>query len=531
MTSRADWLTRTFRGLFESANRASVLRKARSAPPRLEALEDRKLLAHGSEFWSFATASFHPMKVNVLTLKPGASQNPIFVAPYDQSPDPSRLVGQDGPLIMDSQGNPIWFKPISNNNSKQVFDFNTETLRGKPVLIWWQGTIAGIAPSNLPPGSVLTGQFVIYNQHYKPIMTVKAPNKVGLDLHELQITNQGNAYFFTTKVVKANLSAYGGPANGSYVDAILQEINLRTGKPLFTWDMAKHVPLADSYIPAPTNPGQPWDVYHVNSIDVSPDGSQILVSARSTWGVYDIQRRGGGILWQIGGKHNQFAIPPSLVTGPDGSAFQYQHDARFTAGGISLFDDAGLAAPPNGGPFGPSRVLNLNLDVANHRAGLASPVIYHTPALYANSQGNSQNLGNGNMFVGWGSDSAPGQLSSYYSQYAADGTVLSDYVLAGQDISYRAFSQPWVGMPLTKPSAAVLNVNGQQTVFASWNGSTQTVSWELLAGSSRGRMSPVSVTTRSGFETAITTTAAGPYYEVKAINEAGQVIGTSQVVR
>ena len=100
----------------------------------------------------------------------------------------------------------------------------------------------------------------------------------------------------------------------------------------------------DSLIAAPTSPGEVWDVYHMNSIDVSPDGSQLLVSARSTWTIYDISHQTGQILWQIGGKGNQFQFPSDLITGPFGSIFQYQHDARFVPGGISVFDDAGQDA-------------------------------------------------------------------------------------------------------------------------------------------------------------------------------------------
>ena len=197
MTScAAAWLSRKFRCLFYDSNRGSLVRGLRLAPPCLEALESRNLLSNASGVWSFVSAPrLHPMKVNVLTLNPGASLNPIFVAPYAQSSNPSELVGQTGPLIMDASGNPIWFHPVSSNNRPQVVDFHTQTLFGKPVLIWWQGTIAGTVPSNLPPGTSLSGDFVIYNQHYQKIMTVRAPNGAGLDLHELLITSQGDAYF------------------------------------------------------------------------------------------------------------------------------------------------------------------------------------------------------------------------------------------------------------------------------------------------------------------------------------------------
>ncbi len=532
-SSAAAWLSRKFRSLFYDSNRGSIVRGPRLAAPCLEPLESRNLLSNASGVWSFVSApGLHPMKVNVLTLNPGASPNPIFVAPYAQSAIPSQLVGETGPLIMDAAGNPIWFRPVSSNNRPQVLDFRTQTLFGKPVLIWFQGTLAGTVPSSLPPGTPLSGTFVIYNQHYQKIMTVRAPNGQGLDLHELLVTSQGDAYFITTKTVKANLTQYGGPADGEFVDPIVQEENLRTHKVIFTWDMAKHVPLSDSVIPAPTTPGQAWDIYHLNSIDVSPDGSQLLISARNTWGIYDISHKTGRVLWQLGGKQNQFSLPSDLNTGPFDTAFQFQHDARYVPGGISLYDDGGLAAPPDGGPYGPSRGLILNLDVQNHTASLARPPYYHDPALFANSQGNLQVLGNGDVLVGWGSDGPPGGvLSSYLTEYSSSGSVLADYSLAGQDVSYRAYSLPWVGLPLTKPNAAAVDLSGQTTVYASWNGSTETHAWELLAGPTRASLSPVSTTPRSGFETAIATTASGPFYEVKALDAGGKVLKTSAVIR
>ena len=534
MTScAAAWLSRKFRCLFYGSNRGSLVRGLRLVPPCLEALESRNLLSNASGVWSFASAPrLHPMKANVLTLKPGASLNPIFVAPYIASNNASELVGQTGPLIMDASGNPIWFNPVSSNNRPQVLDFHTQTLFGKPVLIWWQGTIAGTVPSKLPPGTPLSGNFVVYNQHYQKIMTIRAPNGAGVDLHELLLTSQGDAYFITTKTVKADLTPYGGPKKGEYGDQEIQEVNLRTGKVIFTWDMAKHVPLSDSFVPAPTTPGQKWDPYHLNSIDVSPDGSQLLISARNTWGIYDISHKTGQVLWQLGGKQNQFRLPSDLITGPYGSAFQYQHDARYVPGGISLFDNGGPGQPPDPAPYGASRGLILNLDLQNDTASLASPPYYHDPALFAGSQGNLQVLGNGNVLVGSGADVlAGGETVSYITEYSSGGSVLADYGLAGQDVSYRAYSLPWVGLPLTRPAVAAVQASGQTTVYASWNGSTETSAWELLAGPKRKSLSPVSITSRSGFETAITTTAAGPFYEVKALDASGKVLKTSAVIR
>ncbi len=282
----ANWLTRTFRCSIDDSNRGPRVRRLRFAPPCLETLEGRDLPSDAGSVWNFVSArQLHPMKVNVLSLQPGASLNPIFVAPYDQSTNPSELVGDTGPLIMDGSGNPIWFDPLSSRNREQAIDFEAQTLFGRPVLTWWQGTISGIKASKLPAGTSLPGgHFVIYNEHYREIMSVQAPKGFSMDEHEFLITPQGDAYFIATKVVKANLTPYGGRRNGEYVDPEVFEVNLRTKKLIFTWNMAAHVPLRDAVVPMITTPGRAWDPYHANSIDVSPDGSQILVSAPTRGG-------------------------------------------------------------------------------------------------------------------------------------------------------------------------------------------------------------------------------------------------------
>jgi hypothetical protein len=42
----------------------------------------------------------------------------------------------------------------------------------------------------------------------------------------------------------------------------------------------------------------------------------------------------------------EFALGSTILVTVFTSAFQYQHDARFVPGGISLFDNGGVGAPP-----------------------------------------------------------------------------------------------------------------------------------------------------------------------------------------
>ena len=182
---------------------------------------------------------------------------------------------------MDNAGNPVWFLPVSSTNKKQVTDFRVQSYLGHPVLTWWQGTIAGTVPSNLPDGTPLPGaRFYIDNDHYQRIMTVKARNGFTADVHEFLITPQGDALFSATKVVKANLTPYGGVKHGSFVDFEVQEINLRTGKLVFAWNMDKHVPLSAPIVPAPTSPNQVWDAYHLNSIDEGQNDAPVALGPR-----------------------------------------------------------------------------------------------------------------------------------------------------------------------------------------------------------------------------------------------------------
>lgn len=75
-----------------------------------------------------------------------------------------------------------------------------------------------------------------------------------------------------------------------------------------------------------------------------------------------------------------------------------------------------------------------------------------------------------------------------------------------------------------------MSSGGLITVYASWNGSTQTTQWQVYAGSKPKKLSLAGMQAKSGFETAIPVTKKGPYFQVKALNSSGEVIGESKIV-
>src|SRR6202011_4633669 len=127
-------------------------------------------------------------------------------------------------------------------------------------------------------GATERGKYVIVDQHYRPVATLRGANGWLLTLHESVIRGT-RAWVTANKTLPMDLGKYGGAYNGALIDSAVQEYDLKTGKLIRTWDALDHVPLSDSYAIPPTN-GFPWDAYHVNSIVLLP-GGKFLVSLRN----------------------------------------------------------------------------------------------------------------------------------------------------------------------------------------------------------------------------------------------------------
>lgn len=479
------------------------------------------------QVWDFVSApALHPMKVSINLHHPRTAPGLLFVAPFTLYE--AEMVGQTGALIMDQAGNPVWFRPLPSIYLQNA-DFRMQSYCDRPVLTTWQGTISGTqsADPNLPAGSPEPGAcYLIFDQHYRVVETVTARQGYTADVHEFTITPRNTALFTAIKVVSADLRRYGGPKEGYIEDCAIQEVDLATGKLLYSWSALAHINPGNSMLPASsaTSSHNIWDCYHMNSIQEGP-GNTLLVSMRNMWAIYQIDKRTGKIIWQLGGKKSDFALAPE-------ARFSWQHDARCRPGDrISLFDDA-CCASSTSPPQGPARGLILKLNFKKKTAQV-DRTYYHDPALMVPSQGNLQHFANGNKLVGWGqrpylSESA----NAGNSQEDPSQNLLYDMQFPGENETYRAYKNKWVGLPLDPPRIAV-SAAGEEvaTVYASWNGSTETVAWRVLAGPKRDELCVVIESApRSGFETQLVLQVAGRYFQVQALNACGQVIGESPIV-
>jgi hypothetical protein len=406
--------------------------------------------------------------------------------------------GQQGALIIDGNGELVWFFPASAASNVRV-----QTYRGQPVLTWFEGAIINGHGE---------GHYELYDSSYKEIAQVHASGAYQGDLHEFLLTGAGSALFTCYGEATADLSRLGGAKAGTYLYGVVQEVDVASGRLLFEWRSDEHVNFEESYFPISNSPIVPWDYFHINSIDVDPTDGNLIISSRNAWAAYKLDRNSGDVLWRLGGKRSDFAMAP-------GARFAFQHDVRrHPDGTLTLFDDE--AGPPS--EASQSRGLVLALDEKSRTATVIDQY-HHLPGLLSQALGSMQDLDQGHRFVGWG-------ISSYFTEYDASGHAIFDGHLFTGTSSYRAFKQPWEGRPAGRPDIAVTVGQAAATVYASWNGATAVERWFVLGGTDMQRLDPLGVARRSGFETAITVPTPPPYLAVEALDMSGAVLGRSSVL-
>jgi EmrB/QacA subfamily drug resistance transporter len=425
---------------------------------------------------------------------------------YDETKPP--MVGQSGPLILDNHLQPVWFQPVPTDVTAANLD--AQTYHGKPVLSWWQGNIT-------PTGLIDTGEYKIVDQHYRPIATIKGQGGWVLTLHSFYISGD-DAWVTVNKNVPANLSNDGGVSSGVFVDSAIQEYNIKTGKLVYTWDAAKHIPLSTSYTDPPPN-GYPWDAYHINSLNLAGPG-HVLIGMRNTWAAYMVNTKTDKIEWTLGGKQSDFPLSKQ-------SEFEWQHDVELTSPNtVTMFDDHCCKISGVGtylSATGPSRGLQLTLNMSNHTV-TGVKQYSHGTTFESEYMGSTQALPDGHVFVDWGQ-------VPFISEFDKSGKLVFDGALPGSDLTYRAYVRQWVGLPLTGPSGAVRQSAGKTTVSASWNGATKLTTWKLLAGPSESQLTAVATKPKSGFETSIPVTQSYKVFKLEALDPNGHVVGTSRIFR
>jgi hypothetical protein len=367
------------------------------------------------------TASTAPPPVTILTSGASQRDGDFFISPYSTG-----TTYPSGPEILSPQGQVVWFRPVPAG--QEAADFRTQTYHGQPVLTWWQGT--GL-------GGLSQGTDYIYNDHYQQIAQVNAGNGYSADGHEFLITPWNTALILAYTTATANLTSIGGPANQTVIDGIVQEVDIKTGRVLFQWNSADHVPYSESEQPLPASASTPWDWFHINAVHLARDGN-LLIDARDTWTTYKVSLRTGRIIWQLGGKDSSFTeqAAPGQVLDSAGEIFAWQHDPEQVGPGTYTFFDNDSAGTPL---LSYSRAVTVRL---NYRTRVATLVASDAQpeGLSAASQGDAQTAQDGDLVVGWGA-------LPYFSAFSPSGQLLFNAEFPAGVNTYRAYQQPWPPRP------------------------------------------------------------------------------------
>ncbi|MFV2083708.1 arylsulfotransferase family protein [Micromonospora sp. LOL_021] len=417
---------------------------------------------------------------------------------------PAAGAGGRGPLIVDGDGEPVWFRQVAGPAQVAV-DLRVQRLAGEPVLTWWEGAITN---------GIGGGEFVIADTAYREITRIRADGDLPTDQHDFILTADGTALFFVYELVAADLSTVGGFTDGALYDGVVHEVEVGTGRTVRRWQARDHVPLTESYAEPPEGDRArtPFDYFHPNSVDVDTDGN-LLISARHTWTVYKVDRDSGAVLWRLGGRNSDFALD-------DRARFSWQHDARRRSDGtIGIFDNrAGITDEAD-----QSRGLILAVDETDRTASVVREL---TPpqALLARTQGGVQELTGNGSFVGWGA-------RPHFSEYAEDGTMVLAGQLPDDNGSYRAYRFAWTGQPTDRPTVlARASSDEAVTVQVSWNGATEVTSWQVRGGRQPDGLAVLGEADRTGFETTVTVHGPVAFVVVDALGADRRTLASSLTV-
>jgi Arylsulfotransferase (ASST) len=408
--------------------------------------------------------------------------------------------GQYGPLIYTPQGRLVWFDALPEGEAAE--NLSEQSFGGRRVLTWWRGHVLSLGFGE--------GEDVVMDSRYRTIARIAGANGLKADLHDFRLAPRGVAYITAYNPIRCDLTSIGGAQGGAIVDTAIQQVDMKTGLVRWEWHSLDHIGAAESEVEAPAGKS-PWDYFHLNSIEPEPNGN-ILISARSTWAGYLLERGSGKVVWRLGGNKSSFQMGR-------GTKMAWQHDGRALPNGELTFFDDGSNPPIHH----QSRGVVIKLDLKAHRAQLVSVYTHSNPQLLAASQGNMQTLADGNTLLGYGGVPA-------ISEFAKDGSLLFDAHQPYDMSFYRAFRFPWSARPLSPPAVlASLNDTGEETVVhASWNGATEVAAWRVLAGGRSGALAPKAQLAATGFEVSTTLPAKYTRVGVQALDARGRVLGTSK---
>jgi hypothetical protein len=333
---------------------------------------------------------------------------PSLTVTVNNNPSPEHLflgpskTGIGHLMILDNELIPLFYKKVSGS----VFDFKLQP-NGKLTYNIYSVYSYGMDSSGITDKQYLT------------------PQGFALDVHDLQVIEDGSYYVFGRDHITIDMSQYvaGGDTAAILVAHTIHHMDA-DDKELWRWHSFDHYDLfdVDEFIDL-TNHTIDWT--HCNSIDIDPEGN-LIISTRNFNEITKISRQTGEIIWRFGGEKNQFQFIN------DSRGFGRQHDARILSNGnLALFDNGHLLIPQY------SSYVEYYIDEQNFTAKLIRRY-WRNGTIYSQSRGGVQELSNGNILISWDDLSNP-----FVSEINAENFTEYEVRYDSYAHQYRAYKFLW----------------------------------------------------------------------------------------
>jgi hypothetical protein len=290
--------------------------------------------------------------------------------------------------IFDTHGVPVWWI----NAHRPPLD---ASLLPDGNVAWAQQHGVDLAPG------VSSGAYEEHRLDGTLVRTFSIPDGTPTDRHEMQLLPNGDYVVVGYKPRDGvDLSPYGGPADATVLDAVVEEIT-PARKVAWRWSSADHIDLAETgrwyqqYVighPVQLPDGRTaYDIVHLNAVDrYGPH--RFLVSLRHTDSVYAIDKSSGNVLWKLGGTQTSRSLK---IVGDDVPDFGGQHDVRALPDGTITLHDNGT------GRGRPPRALRFRIDPEAMTATLLERIT-DPEATDSPCCGSARKLPGGHWVISWG---------------------------------------------------------------------------------------------------------------------------------
>jgi len=293
---------------------------------------------------------------------------------------------------------------------------------GQNDLTFWQGKVLSLGFGQ--------GEDVVMNSGYETVATVKGGNGLQADLHDFQIAPGNVAYVTAYNPIHCDLASAQGPSNGVILDAVIEEIDMKTGLVRWEWHSLDHV---RATTPRPRRRRAP---HGTGSTSTRSTRSPMATSSsrRATPGPATSLGRDRADPLDAGGLRSSFKMGAGTKT-------WWQHDGRILADGDVTFSTTAR-----------TRLRKLSHAACGSR--LTSRLTRRdwcppTPTRTAAARGEP----------GQHADAGGRRHGRELRRHPADqrvprgGSLLFDAHLSYAMTSYRGFRFPWSGRPVSPPAA------------------------------------------------------------------------------